>query len=51
MSFFHGQVPLLPHQKRAVASLIWRETQMPCGGILGNSRHNTCLFLTVFLGL
>lgn len=29
------QVTLLPHQRRALAWLLWRETQKPCGGILG----------------
>lgn len=31
------QVTLLPHQRRALAWLLWRETQKPCGGILGKS--------------
>lgn len=31
------QVTLLPHQRRALAWLLWRETQNPCGGILGKS--------------
>lgn len=29
------QVTLLPHQRRALAWLLWREAQNPCGGILG----------------
>lgn len=28
-------VPLMPHQKHAIAWLIWRENQEPRGGILG----------------
>lgn len=28
-------VPLMPHQKHAIAWLIWRESQEPHGGILG----------------
>uniref|UniRef100_A0A3P9JC77 Transcription termination factor 2 n=1 Tax=Oryzias latipes TaxID=8090 RepID=A0A3P9JC77_ORYLA len=28
------KVPLMPHQRRALAWLLWRETQKPCGGIL-----------------
>uniref|UniRef100_A0A8C9U0E8 Transcription termination factor 2 n=1 Tax=Scleropages formosus TaxID=113540 RepID=A0A8C9U0E8_SCLFO len=30
------KVPLLPHQRRALAWLLWRETQKPCGGILAD---------------
>ncbi|CAI5655263.1 transcription termination factor 2 isoform X2 [Oreochromis niloticus] len=30
------KVPLLPHQRRALAWLLWRETQSPCGGILAD---------------
>ncbi|KAI4898108.1 hypothetical protein NFI96_015372 [Prochilodus magdalenae] len=29
-------VQLLPHQRRALAWLLWRETQKPCGGILAD---------------
>ncbi|XP_028847991.1 transcription termination factor 2 isoform X2 [Denticeps clupeoides] len=30
------KVKLLPHQRRALAWLLWRETQKPCGGILAD---------------
>ncbi|XP_058644067.1 transcription termination factor 2 [Onychostoma macrolepis] len=30
------KVALLPHQRRALAWLLWRETQKPCGGILAD---------------
>ncbi|KAF3694558.1 Transcription termination factor 2 [Channa argus] len=30
------KVPLLAHQKRALAWLLWREAQNPCGGILAD---------------
>ncbi|NWR48289.1 TTF2 factor, partial [Regulus satrapa] len=30
------KVPLLQHQKRALAWLLWREQQRPCGGILAD---------------
>ncbi|KAJ8283114.1 hypothetical protein COCON_G00056330 [Conger conger] len=30
------KVPLLLHQKHALAWLLWRETQRPCGGILAD---------------
>ncbi|MCJ8732393.1 hypothetical protein PDJAM_G00210880 [Pangasius djambal] len=30
------RVQLLPHQRRALAWLLWRETQKPCGGILAD---------------
>uniref|UniRef100_A0A665V1T7 Transcription termination factor 2 n=1 Tax=Echeneis naucrates TaxID=173247 RepID=A0A665V1T7_ECHNA len=30
------EVPLLAHQKRALAWLLWREAQNPCGGILAD---------------
>lgn len=29
------RVSLLAHQRRALAWLLWREAQNPCGGILG----------------
>ncbi|KAI2660559.1 Transcription termination factor 2 [Labeo rohita] len=31
------KVELLPHQRRALAWLLWRETQKPCGGILDST--------------
>lgn len=34
------KVELLPHQRRALAWLLWRETQKPCGGILGNTQYS-----------
>ncbi|XP_065105080.1 transcription termination factor 2 [Paramisgurnus dabryanus] len=30
------KVNLLPHQRKALAWLLWRETQKPCGGILAD---------------
>ncbi|XP_066497523.1 transcription termination factor 2 [Hoplias malabaricus] len=30
------KVQLLPHQRKALAWLLWRETQNPCGGILAD---------------
>ncbi|KAI5106980.1 transcription termination factor 2, partial [Silurus meridionalis] len=30
------KVTLLPHQRKALAWLLWRETQKPCGGILAD---------------
>lgn len=35
----HPQVPLLLHQKQALAWLLWRESQRPCGGILGKQQN------------
>ena len=39
LTFGHSfcQVPLLLHQKQALAWLLWRESQKPHGGILGKS--------------
>lgn len=34
------KVTLLPHQRKALAWLLWRETQKPCGGILGKSTEH-----------
>ncbi|XP_062371463.1 transcription termination factor 2 isoform X1 [Cinclus cinclus] len=33
---FGLKVPLLQHQKQALAWLLWRESQKPCGGILAD---------------
>lgn len=48
------QVPLLLHQKQALAWLLWRESQKPQGGILGKSgimertnEDNVVLFLLI----
>lgn len=30
------KVELMPHQKHAIAWLMWRESQKPHGGVLGN---------------
>ncbi|CAL8267295.1 unnamed protein product [Lota lota] len=30
------KVPLMPHQRQALAWLLWRENQMPCGGIMAD---------------
>lgn len=39
-------VPLLPHQKHAIAWLMWRESQKPCGGILGLlTSHNYIIYV------
>lgn len=35
LSWLAAQVSLMAHQRRALAWLLWRETQKPCGGILG----------------
>ncbi|XP_064918678.1 transcription termination factor 2 isoform X4 [Columba livia] len=40
------KVPLLLHQKQALAWLLWRESQKPCGGILDStviSSHGTLI--------
>lgn len=34
-----SQVPLLQHQKQALTWLLWRESQRPCGGILGKQQN------------
>uniref|UniRef100_A0A8C7X985 Transcription termination factor 2 n=1 Tax=Oryzias sinensis TaxID=183150 RepID=A0A8C7X985_9TELE len=36
VSVIFPQVPLMPHQRNALAWLLWRETQKPCGGILAD---------------
>ena len=37
-------VPLMAHQRQALAWLTWRENQHPAGGILGNTNmHLLCL--------
>ncbi len=38
-------VQLMPHQKRALAWLLWRETKIPSGGILG--KFYNCIQLHV----
>ncbi|CAG08244.1 unnamed protein product, partial [Tetraodon nigroviridis] len=38
------KVSLLAHQRRALAWLLWRETQKPCGGILGKSSNHILFF-------
>ncbi|RXM33922.1 Transcription termination factor 2 [Acipenser ruthenus] len=43
------KVTLLPHQKQALAWLLWRETQKPCGGILGNIDFKSLLFTVIEL--
>jgi len=37
------RVPLMPHQKHALAWLLWRERERPSGGILGKPQINLIL--------
>lgn len=39
-----SQVPLLLHQRQALAWLLWRESQRPCGGILGEQQNGKVPF-------
>lgn len=44
------QVSLLQHQKRALAWLLWRESQRPCGGILGEQQNGKVDFVGLICG-
>ncbi|OWK64002.1 Transcription termination factor 2 [Lonchura striata] len=44
------KVPLLQHQKQALAWLLWRESQKPCGGILGEQQNGKVDFVGQIYG-